>query len=100
MVCHLTMAASSVCSFTCECLFFSGGMGLILIRFPLSMCNLKRCYMMQDLLANAKCSLLVAKDPEDRTDLVIIVHGDAISVSLTSSITSTFSLLIPYLLRI
>ncbi|KAL0334264.1 UNVERIFIED_CONTAM: hypothetical protein Sangu_1582600 [Sesamum angustifolium] len=25
-----------------------------------------------------KCSLLVARDPEDRTDLVIIVHGDAI----------------------
>ncbi|KAL8459774.1 hypothetical protein ACS0TY_031625 [Phlomoides rotata] len=37
----------------------------------------------KDLLANAKCSLLVAKDPEDRTDLVIIVHGDAITVSET-----------------
>lgn len=36
---------------------------------------------MQDLLANPKCSLLVAKDPEDRTDLVITVHGDAVSVS-------------------
>ncbi|PIN20207.1 Cellular repressor of transcription [Handroanthus impetiginosus] len=35
----------------------------------------------KDLLANPKCSLLVAKDPEDRTDLVIIVHGDAIPVS-------------------
>ncbi|KVH90646.1 uncharacterized protein LOC112521066 [Cynara cardunculus var. scolymus] len=34
----------------------------------------------KDLLANSKCSLLVAKDPEDRTDLVIIVHGDAVSV--------------------
>ncbi|KAK6151868.1 hypothetical protein DH2020_014503 [Rehmannia glutinosa] len=34
----------------------------------------------KDLLANPKCSLLVAKDPEDRTDLVIIVHGDAIPV--------------------
>lgn len=36
---------------------------------------------MQDLLANPKCSLLVAKDPEDRTDLVIIVYGDAVPVS-------------------
>lgn len=33
-----------------------------------------------DLLANPKCSLLVAKDPEDRTDLVITVHGDAVSI--------------------
>ncbi|PIN20419.1 hypothetical protein CDL12_06889 [Handroanthus impetiginosus] len=31
----------------------------------------------KDLLANPKCSLLVAKDPEDRTDLVITVDGDA-----------------------
>uniref|UniRef100_A0A6N2M818 Pyridoxamine 5'-phosphate oxidase N-terminal domain-containing protein n=1 Tax=Salix viminalis TaxID=40686 RepID=A0A6N2M818_SALVM len=30
---------------------------------------------------NPKCSLLVAKDPEDRTDLVITLHGDAIPVS-------------------
>ncbi|GFP79866.1 glutamyl-tRNA reductase-binding protein chloroplastic [Phtheirospermum japonicum] len=37
----------------------------------------------KDLLANPKCSLLVAKDPEDRTDLVIVVHGDAIPVSET-----------------
>ncbi|KAK4432208.1 hypothetical protein Salat_0982900 [Sesamum alatum] len=35
----------------------------------------------KDLLANPKCSLLVARDPEDRTDLVIIVHGDAVPVS-------------------
>ncbi|XP_059668197.1 uncharacterized protein LOC132313448 [Cornus florida] len=35
----------------------------------------------KDLLSNPKCSLLVAKDPEDRTDLIITVHGDAISVS-------------------
>lgn len=34
----------------------------------------------KDLLANPKCSLLVAKDPEDRTDLVITVHGDAVSI--------------------
>ncbi|KAG4912716.1 hypothetical protein JHK82_053306 [Glycine max] len=34
----------------------------------------------KDLTANPKCSLLVARDPEDRTDLVITVHGDAISV--------------------
>ncbi|KAG5552251.1 hypothetical protein RHGRI_010362 [Rhododendron griersonianum] len=37
----------------------------------------------KDLLANSKCSLLVAKDPEDRTDLIITLHGDAISVSET-----------------
>ncbi|XP_071698204.1 uncharacterized protein [Rutidosis leptorrhynchoides] len=35
----------------------------------------------KDLSANSKCSLLVAKDPEDRTDLVITVHGDAVPVS-------------------
>ncbi|KAL4355567.1 hypothetical protein GQ457_06G017330 [Hibiscus cannabinus] len=35
----------------------------------------------KDLLANCKCSLLVARDPEDRTDLVITLHGDAIVVS-------------------
>ncbi|XP_012070447.1 uncharacterized protein LOC105632625 isoform X2 [Jatropha curcas] len=34
----------------------------------------------KDLLANPKCSLLVARDPEDRTDLVITLHGDAFSV--------------------
>ncbi|KAK0601244.1 hypothetical protein LWI29_022406 [Acer saccharum] len=34
----------------------------------------------KDLLANPKCSLVVARDPEDRTDLVITLHGDAISV--------------------
>ncbi|CAM8976896.1 unnamed protein product [Rhodiola kirilowii] len=36
----------------------------------------------QDLLANPKCSLLVAKDPEDRTDLVITLHGNAVSLSV------------------
>ncbi|XP_076935296.1 non-canonical heme oxygenase HOZ, chloroplastic-like [Bidens hawaiensis] len=35
----------------------------------------------KDLLANSKCSLLLAKDPEDRTDLVITVHGDAVPVN-------------------
>lgn len=35
----------------------------------------------KDLLANPKCSLLVARDPEDRTDLVITLHGDATSVA-------------------
>lgn len=35
----------------------------------------------KDLLANPRCSLLVAKDPEDRTDLVITVHGDAVPVT-------------------
>ncbi|KAH6819635.1 FMN binding protein [Perilla frutescens var. frutescens] len=39
----------------------------------------------KDLLANPKCSLLVSKDPEDRTDLVIIVHGDALPVTKTDS---------------
>ncbi|CAH1447602.1 unnamed protein product [Lactuca virosa] len=34
----------------------------------------------KDLIANPKCSLLVAKDPEDRTDLVITIHGDTVSV--------------------
>ncbi|XP_051148911.1 uncharacterized protein LOC127263753 [Andrographis paniculata] len=37
----------------------------------------------KDLLANQKCSLLVARDPEDRTDLVVIVHGDAVPVEKT-----------------
>ncbi|KAM1547128.1 hypothetical protein ACFX14_008515 [Malus domestica] len=35
----------------------------------------------KDLAINPKCSLLVAKDPEDRTDLVVTLHGDAIPVS-------------------
>ncbi|KAF3442222.1 hypothetical protein FNV43_RR16138 [Rhamnella rubrinervis] len=35
----------------------------------------------KDLTANAKCSLLVARDPEDRTDLIITLLGDAIPVS-------------------
>lgn len=43
---------------------------------------------MQDLLANSKCSLLVARDPEDRTDLVITLHGDAINVSCVVYCTS------------
>ncbi|KAM7505604.1 hypothetical protein LguiB_004508 [Lonicera macranthoides] len=34
----------------------------------------------KNLSANPKCSLLVGKDPEDRSDLFITVHGDAISV--------------------
>ncbi|OIT22441.1 PREDICTED: uncharacterized protein LOC109217592 [Nicotiana attenuata] len=38
----------------------------------------------KDLLANSKCSLLVARDPEDRTDLVITVHGDALPVPETA----------------
>ncbi|XP_057768734.1 uncharacterized protein LOC130988790 [Salvia miltiorrhiza] len=37
----------------------------------------------KDLLASPRCSLLVAKDPEDRTDLVIVVHGDALPVADT-----------------
>ncbi|XP_062075162.1 uncharacterized protein LOC133779186 [Humulus lupulus] len=35
----------------------------------------------KDLATNGKCSLLMARDPEDRTDLVITLHGDAILVS-------------------
>ncbi|XP_068308222.1 glutamyl-tRNA reductase-binding protein, chloroplastic-like [Pyrus communis] len=35
----------------------------------------------KDLSLNPKCSLLVARDPEDRTDLVVTLHGDAIPVS-------------------
>ncbi|KAJ4971139.1 hypothetical protein NE237_004238 [Protea cynaroides] len=35
----------------------------------------------KDLLANPKCSLLVARDPEDRSDLVITLHGDVIDVT-------------------
>lgn len=37
----------------------------------------------KDLLANSQCSLLVAKDPDDRTDLVITLHGDAVAVSFS-----------------
>ncbi|KAK9986581.1 hypothetical protein SO802_031532 [Lithocarpus litseifolius] len=36
----------------------------------------------KDLTVNPKCSLLVARDPEDRTDLVITLHGDGISISV------------------
>ncbi|CAH8386211.1 unnamed protein product [Eruca vesicaria subsp. sativa] len=35
----------------------------------------------KDLLANPKCSLLVAREPEDRTGLRITLHGDAVLVS-------------------
>ncbi|XP_045795585.1 uncharacterized protein LOC123890088 [Trifolium pratense] len=34
----------------------------------------------KDLAANPKCSVLLARDPEDRTDLVITLHGDAVFV--------------------
>ncbi|TVU38284.1 hypothetical protein EJB05_11644, partial [Eragrostis curvula] len=34
----------------------------------------------KNLSGNPKCSLLVAKDPEDRTDTVITVYGDAVPV--------------------
>lgn len=52
--------------------------------------NLLRAHFMQDLLANSKCSLLVARDPEDRTDLVITLHGDAINVSCIVYCTSFY----------
>ncbi|RLM86846.1 CMP-sialic acid transporter 2-like [Panicum miliaceum] len=35
----------------------------------------------KNLSGNPKCSLVVAKDPEDRTDTVITVYGDAVPVS-------------------
>ncbi|KAG6413595.1 hypothetical protein SASPL_126309 [Salvia splendens] len=46
----------------------------------------------KDLLASPRCSLLVSKDPEDRTDLVIVVHGDALPVaeSETEAIRSAY----------
>ncbi|XP_073277288.1 uncharacterized protein [Primulina huaijiensis] len=34
----------------------------------------------KNLMANPKCSLLVSKDPQDRTELVVTVHGDAVPV--------------------
>ncbi|KZV53796.1 root border cell-specific protein-like protein [Dorcoceras hygrometricum] len=34
----------------------------------------------KNLMANPKCSLLVAKDPQDRTELVVTLHGDAVLV--------------------
>ncbi|XP_072952348.1 glutamyl-tRNA reductase-binding protein, chloroplastic isoform X1 [Typha angustifolia] len=34
----------------------------------------------KNLQLNPKCSLLVAKDPEDRTDTVITIYGEAVSV--------------------
>ncbi|KAL4560746.1 hypothetical protein LXL04_032900 [Taraxacum kok-saghyz] len=37
----------------------------------------------KELLSNPKCSLLIAKDPDDRTDLIITLHGDAVSVPET-----------------
>lgn len=51
------------------------------VHIVLEFTSLIGSYFLQDLLANPKCSLLVPKDPEDRTDLVITVHGDAVSVS-------------------
>lgn len=35
----------------------------------------------KNLSCNPKCSLLVAKDPQDRTDVIITLHGDATPVS-------------------
>ncbi|XP_074585546.1 non-canonical heme oxygenase HOZ, chloroplastic isoform X2 [Curcuma longa] len=35
----------------------------------------------KNLLANPKCSLLVAKDPEDRTDTIVTIYGDAVPLS-------------------
>ncbi|KMZ71235.1 Pyridoxamine 5'-phosphate oxidase-related FMN-binding protein [Zostera marina] len=40
----------------------------------------------KNLLANPKCSLLVAKDPEDRSDLFITLYGDALSVPETERV--------------
>ncbi|KAK4380126.1 hypothetical protein RND71_001988 [Anisodus tanguticus] len=41
----------------------------------------------KDLLATSRCSLLVARDPEDRTDIVITVHGDAVPERLMILVT-------------
>ncbi|EXB31271.1 hypothetical protein L484_014756 [Morus notabilis] len=50
-----------------------------------------------DLSANAKCSLLVARDPEDRTDLVITLHGNAVPVSENdrAAVRSTYLATLP-----
>ncbi|XP_047962714.1 glutamyl-tRNA reductase-binding protein, chloroplastic-like [Salvia hispanica] len=34
----------------------------------------------KNLVANPKCSLLVAKDPDDRSDLIVTIQGDALPV--------------------
>ncbi|KAL1550070.1 glutamyl-tRNA reductase-binding protein, chloroplastic-like [Salvia divinorum] len=34
----------------------------------------------KNLVANPKCSLLVAKDPDDSTDLIVTIQGDALPV--------------------
>ncbi|KAI8029215.1 putative Histone-lysine N-methyltransferase ATXR5 [Camellia lanceoleosa] len=44
-----------------------------------SICCRLWCKIAKDLVANPKCSLLVAKDPKDRTDLIITLHGDVSS---------------------
>lgn len=51
----------------------------------------------KDLSANAKCSLLVARDPEDRTDLVITLHGNAVPVSENdrAAVRSTYLATLP-----
>jgi len=51
----------------------------------------------KNLSGNPKCSLLVAKDPEDRTDTVITIYGDAVpvipSLPCLSTLISCLSLL-------
>ncbi|RRT64313.1 hypothetical protein B296_00036955 [Ensete ventricosum] len=57
---------------------------------------------MQNLFANPKCSLLVAKDPEDRTDIVVTLYGDAVPVckiSLSSSLFGDVKTLIVEMLQ-
>ncbi|EPS63737.1 hypothetical protein M569_11047, partial [Genlisea aurea] len=46
----------------------------------------------KDLLNNSKCSLLVAKDPDDRTDLIVTVYGNAAPVneSDTAAVRAAF----------
>ena len=53
--------------------------------------------ILQNLSGNPKCSLLIAKDPEDRTDTVITIYGDAVpvipSLPCLSTLISCLSLL-------
>lgn len=54
---------------------------LHILFFELIVAN-QELWLEQNLVGNPKCSLLVAKDPDDRTDTVVTVYGDAISVCI------------------
>ena len=49
-------------------------------------------FSVQNLAANPKCSLLVAKEPEDRGTLVVTVHGDAVPVRCIAYVQYLFLL--------